>query len=136
MGGGAAAAQAILLCKKLFGTAVPEKLEPILTRDKKTRKLMRVALWAAAPSKVEKTPADYLFGGLRVNYSHRLLSSGGRYWFAEIKCNIVSPADIELLQLPSRLHFLYPLLRFPLWVFRHLIARIRSGLTFCAGRQG
>jgi Uncharacterised nucleotidyltransferase len=113
---GRCAAQAILLCKRLFGMALPDELIAKLTRDGSVRRLERMALSAITADLV---PTEQLFGTTWNNFSLFLLRPEGRYWLAELEDHLISPVDILTLPLPPQLRGLYPVLRLPLWFWRH-----------------
>ena len=48
-----------------------------------------------------------------------LLGRSWRYWLAELKNHLTNQADVLAVPLPERLRFLYPVLRLPLWAWRH-----------------
>ena len=73
----------------------------------------------------ELEPTEQAFGTTRNNLSLFLLVRDWRYWVAELKNHLISPVDILTLPLPKRLQALYPVLRLPLWLWRHGIHRIR-----------
>ena len=47
-----------------------------------------------------------------------LLGRGLRFYVAQIRLVLIGPADIVRLPLPRPLHFIYPLVRLPLWLWR------------------
>lgn len=120
---GRASAQALLLCHRLFHTEIPAALLARLKSDRNTARLERAALWALTAGGEMSAPPDLPFGGLRINFTHFLLSRGWRYRLAELKLAFVSPIDVLMLPLPSGLHFLYAALRLPLWIWRKLARR-------------
>jgi hypothetical protein len=74
----------------------------------------------------EIEPRDISFGTTRGSLSCFLLRENWRYWLAELKLHSVSEADVLTLSLPTRLQFLYPLLRLPLWLWRHRVRHVSS----------
>lgn len=123
-GVGRAAAQAILLCHRLLGTPVPDRLLATFRASPILRWLESTALDAMTAGNSEIEPRDRLFGTTRGSVSGFLLGQSWRYWLAEIKIHAVCEADVLAVSLPDRLRFLYPLLRLPLWLWRH---RARHG---------
>jgi hypothetical protein len=51
------------------------------------------------------------------------MSRSWRYRLAELKIHLVSQTDLLPLPLPGELRFLCPLLRLPLWPWRHAAKR-------------
>jgi hypothetical protein len=124
-GVGRAAAQAILLCHRLLGTEVPDRL---LTRFKASatlRWLETTALKAMGAGNGELEPRQVLFGTTRGSFSCFLLRDDWQYWLAEAKIHLICQADVLTLPLPKSLHPLYPVLRLPLWLWRHTRAKIK-----------
>ena len=123
-GVGRAAAQAILLCHRLLGTEVPDQL---LTRFKASatlRWLETTALKAMSAGNGELEPRQVLFGTTRGSLSCFLLRNDWRYWLAEVKIQSICQADVLKLALPKSLQPLYPVLRLPLWLWRHARKKI------------
>jgi hypothetical protein len=114
-----AAGQALLLCKRLLGTAIPEHLVAILRESATLRWLEATALRAMTAGNSELEPRQILFGTTRGSLSCFLLSRNWRYRLAELQMLATCETDILTLSLPKRLQFLYPILRVPLWLWRH-----------------
>ena len=121
-GAGAAAAQAILLCKRLLGTRVPGHLITLLRKHAAMEWLETTALKAMNN---ELEPGKLPLGTTRGSLSSFLLGRGWRYWLAELKGHLICQADVMTLALPKELHFLYPVLRLPLWLWRQVTRRYR-----------
>jgi hypothetical protein len=71
-------------------------------------------------------------GVLRELRNRFLLGQGLRFYLAECRLALVGSADIVRLPLPRPLHFVYPLVRLPMWLWRRLKvawapARLRAG---------
>jgi hypothetical protein len=115
-GVGRCAAQAILLCGRLLGMALPDELITELSRDASVRWLEGIAINAIT---AELEPTEQPLGTTRNNLSHFLLRREWRYWLAELEDHLISPVDILTLPLPQHLRGLYPVLRLPLWLWRH-----------------
>ncbi len=116
---GRPAALAILLCHRLLGTAIPDRLLATFRASTTMRWLESTALNVMTAGDGEIEPRDKSFGTTRGSLSCFLLRQNWRYWFAELKLHSVCEADVLTLSLPSSLQFLYPLLRVPLWLWRH-----------------
>jgi hypothetical protein len=122
-GTGRAAAQALLLCQRLLGTAIPASLAATFAKDATVRWLEMTALNAMLLGQGEHDPHGVRFGTTRGSLSTFLLSRNWRYWLAELNIHLTNQADVLTLSLPKWLRFLYPLLRLPLWVWRHAAKR-------------
>ncbi len=69
----------------------------------------------------EYDPHEVRFGTTRGSLSTVFLSCSWRYRLAEVGIQLTSPTDVLTLPLPRPLKFLYPILRLPLWAWRHAI---------------
>src|SRR5262249_42174545 len=107
-GAGPAAAQALLLCGQLFETPLPEPLLRRLSASRQARWLTRVALWAMTSGNEEVVPIELPFGATRITLSHYLLRLDWRYWLKELRIQLTSTRDMQMLPLPAQLLFLYP----------------------------
>ena len=123
-GVGRAAAQALLLSKRLLGTPLPIEL---LDRSATLDWLEATALSAMAVGQGEHDPHEVRFGTTRGSLSTALLSRSWHYRLAELGLQLTNPTDILALPLPRPLWFLYPVLRLPFWVWRHSIQRYSTG---------
>jgi hypothetical protein len=118
-GAGRAAHQALLLCGRLLTTSLPAT---VLSKSKNiaiTHWLEATALAAMTSDQGEHEPRDARFGTTRGSLSTLLLSPSWRYRLAELKVHLINETDVLTLPLPKRLWFMYPLLRLPLWLWRH-----------------
>ena len=118
-GAGRAAAQALLLCRKLFQTPLPASLTATLDKSITMRWLEATALNAMTTGEGEFDPHDVRFGTTRGSLSTFLLSRSWRYQLAEMGIHLTNPTDVLTVPLPQPLQFLYPVLRLPLWAWRH-----------------
>jgi hypothetical protein len=126
-GAGRAAAQALLLCRQLLGMALPARLMATLGRGATVRWLEVTALTAMTTGQGEHDPHGARFGTTRGSLSTLLLGQSWRYRLAELKIHLTNQTDVLNVPLPKRLHFLYPVLRLPLWVWRHAIKYNQRG---------
>ncbi len=117
-GAGRAAAQALLLCRKLFHMPLPASLTATLDKRLTMRWLEATALKAMA---TEHDPNKVRFGTTRSSLSTFLLNRSWRYQLAELGIHLTNPTDVLTIPLPQPLLFLYPVLRLPLWAWRHSI---------------
>ena len=125
-GAGRAAAQALLLCRKLFQTPLPASLTATLDKSVTMRWLEATALKAMTTGQGEHDPHEVRFGTTRGSLSTFLLNRSWRYQLAELGIHLTNPTDVLTIPLPQPLQFLYPVLRLPLWAWRHSIHRGRS----------
>jgi hypothetical protein len=124
-GVGRCAAQAILLCRRILRMVLPDGLIAKLSRDVQVRWLERIAINAIT---ADLEPTEQPLGTTRNNLSLFLLRRERLYWLAELENHLISPVDILTLPLPQHLRGLYPVLRLPLWLWRH--RRIHSRTAF------
>jgi hypothetical protein len=128
-GASRAAAQALLLCRKLFQTPLPASLTATLDKSITLRWLEATALNAMTTGQDEHDPHDVRFGTTRGSLSTFLLNRSWRYQLAELGIHMTNPTDVLTIPLPQPLQFLYPVLRLPLWAWRHSIHRGRSRIS-------
>jgi Uncharacterised nucleotidyltransferase len=125
-GAGRAAAQALRLCRRLLATPLPDRLMATLAKSATVRWLEATALNAMTTGQGELQPREERFGTTRGSLSTFLLSRSWRFRLAELNIHLTNQTDVLTVPLPERLRFLYPVLRLPLWVWRHSIHRGRS----------
>ncbi|MGA8080152.1 MAG: nucleotidyltransferase family protein [Xanthobacteraceae bacterium] len=118
VGAGLCAGQALLLCRDLFDLHVPESVAAEIRDNRKIKKLVSIALAAMTAPR----PRTDLTRGLMTiarNYNDEfLLGEGWSYFFAQCRNVAVGPADVIRWPLPRKFHFLYPVLRLPLLLWR------------------
>jgi hypothetical protein len=93
-----------------------------LNTDATVRWLEALALNAMT---ADKEPTEALFGPTLNALARFLLRSDWHYSLTELGGYSISPVDILTLPLPKRHRLLYPVLRIPLWVWRHSVYRSR-----------
>jgi hypothetical protein len=120
-GAGRATAQAMLLCRKLFQTPIPAWLMATFTKSATVRWLEGTAMKALTTGQGERERHEVRFGTTRGSLSTVLLSRNWRYQLTEFGIQLTNPTDVLTLPLPPPLQFLYPVLRLPLWVWRHTV---------------
>ena len=118
-GAGRAAAQALRICQRLLGTPLPDQFIASLGSVAIERWLKATALNAMTKGLREDDPHEAQFGTTRGSLSTFLLSRNWRYWLAELGYHLTNQTDVLMVPLPERLRFLYPILRLPLWAWRH-----------------
>ena len=111
--------QALLLCSEIFGKPIPRTIADKIDKGVAMRWLKATALEAMRAGNEERQPNQVRFGTTRGSLSTFLLRSTWRYRVAELKTHLVNQTDVFTVPLPQALGFLYPILRFPLWVWRH-----------------
>jgi hypothetical protein len=117
--------QAMLLCRRLFGTTLPYEVLSDIRRDPVTGWLERIALASliggggAAELDCRPTTAR------AVLFSRFLLSRDWRYRYDIARERWISIADREQVRMPRKLAFLYHFLRIPLFIRRSLRTRVR-----------
>ena len=115
------AEQALLLCAGLFeDPRIPTPAKSTLAG----RWLTRVARDALLQP-IKATSRDAEFVPRRLTASRLLLRREWRYRFEEARVNAASPVDWKTLPLPEWLHFVYPLVRVPLWLRRRIFSKQR-----------
>jgi hypothetical protein len=123
-GAGYCAGQALLLCQKLFALQLPAALARDLQASKRCQRLVAVAMAAMERSNFAAERDTAMRGVMRELYNQFLLGHGFAFYAMQCRLALVGVADIVRLPLPAPLHFVYPLLRLPLWLWR------RAKLTF------
>jgi Uncharacterised nucleotidyltransferase len=118
-GTGRAAAQAMLLCRRLLGMPLPAPLMARLDKGATVRWLEATALSAMTAGGGERDPHEARFATTRGSLSTFLLSRSWRYRLAELQVHLTNQTDVLTVPLPGPLRFLYPVLRLPLWAWRH-----------------
>lgn len=129
-GAGLCAGQALLLCRQLLDLPLPAGLEAALRDDRRVATLVAVALGALADPDVN-SPSDRGFVGVtRIVAAQFLFGRGWRYLAAQCRTLLVGREDAIRFPLPAPLHFVYPILRLPLWLWRRGVWATSSYLSF------
>jgi hypothetical protein len=118
IGAGLCAGQGLLLCRRLFASNLPEALVEELRANQRVKKLMAIALDAMTAPRAETEADGGVAGVARIVRTQFLLGRGWAFYAAQIRAAAAGPADVIRFPLPLPLHFLYPLLRLPLWLWR------------------
>jgi Uncharacterised nucleotidyltransferase len=119
VGAGLCAGQALLLCHFLFDLKLPTALAAELQENKRVLKLKKIALQAMTRRQAKAAGVWAMSADI---YAQFLLGQGWAFFAAQWRIASVGILDILTLPLPRSLHFLYPLLRVPLWLWRRAIA--------------
>jgi hypothetical protein len=126
-GAGLCSGQALLLCQRLFALPLPDGLASELLGTGRARKLYAIAADAMA----DRSRGGGGGGGApavwRDFWAQFLLGRGWAFFAAQCRTASVGIIDVISLPLPAYLHFLYPLLRLPLWLWRRAAAPSPSG---------
>jgi Uncharacterised nucleotidyltransferase len=118
-GSGRCAAQALLLCARVFGVELPAALGAELRGTATALLLEALALDAMlGRGQADVELADRAFGYWRSALSLFLLGGGGGYFWREVTRYFDSSEDVAAFALPRRLAWVYVILRLPLWAFR------------------
>jgi hypothetical protein len=121
-GTGICAGLALLLCHQLLGRKLPAALNGALVGSIRLRLLSALAMNLMAGRNPAMELGDRAFGTTRVALMQFLLGGGWRNVAAQCRVMSIRLDDILRFPLPLPLHFLYPLLRLPLWVWRRGIS--------------
>jgi hypothetical protein len=108
LGAGRAAALALLLCRRLFATPVPDALLAQLRRDRTTRWLLTLSLRKLAGRAEARELHATRLGTATVHLLQLGLKKGLKFKLGELRRQLVSPYDRLAVPLPRGLTFLYP----------------------------
>ena len=114
------ALQALLLCDAVFPGGSATASQPVSAT---VRWLVKTGRDALLQEDVTTRRGEAEFVPKNLLLSRVLLRTEARYRLEEVRLHLASPADWKMLPLPRALHFLYPLLRVPLWVKRRWLSR-------------
>ena len=118
---GLCAAQALVLCATILGRPLPPDLSAQLRDSRRVRYLVGVALTAMAAPVEGRASLAAVTRNVLVPF---LLGRGWRFFVGQFRAVSVGVVDVIRLPLPAPLHFLYPLLRLPLWLWRRATGAI------------
>ena len=119
------AGQALLLRQRLLGAELPSGIAAELLSSRRLAALVAIALEALTGPE----PRHDIIAMARGAAAQFLLGRGPAYYFRQCMLVCYSVADAILLPLPPALHFLYPILRLPLWLWRRAIRPAAVKLT-------
>lgn len=123
-GAGLCAGQALLLCYRLFDLQLPPALRDEFQTNRRVEKLTVIALSAMTDPHAGPEIDRGFLGVARVVRTQFLLGKGWEFFLAQCRVASVGPVDVIRLPLPRSLHFLYPLLRLPMWLWRRTLSAI------------
>ena len=112
--------QALLLCERLLGIGLPSPLATELRRSRIVTLLEEWALGAMLRGSAASEPDDGILGSLQVTLPHLLLGDSWRGLLYQLRCDLFGTPDIARVSLPPPLHFMYPVMRFPSWLWRRV----------------
>ena len=121
----ACAGQALALRHRLLGAAPPAELAAALQRGR-LRLLTAMALDAMVGPDAEVELLRRPFGPFRTLPAQFLRGRGAAFFIAQCRLLVENLDDMLMYPLPRALHFLYPVLRLPLWLLR--VSRRRRAL--------
>jgi hypothetical protein len=119
-GAGLCAGQALMLCHRLLKLKLPPTLEAELYASGRVERLVRIAMGAMVGSDAETELEDRPLSSTRIRLAGFLLGQGWKYVSTHCRVLLMMPIDVVRYPLPSSLHFLYPMIRIPLWFCRRL----------------
>ncbi|HEY0302719.1 MAG TPA: nucleotidyltransferase family protein [Rhizomicrobium sp.] len=120
-GTGICAGLALLLCHRVLGRPLPASLLRELDRGPRLRVLAALVndIMVGPDAVVELE--DRTFGTTRVALMQFLLGGGWRNFVAQYRVMSIRLDDVVRYPLPAPLHFVYPLLRLPVWLWRRCV---------------
>ena len=124
IGAGLCAGQALLLCCRLLDLRLPPTLADEIQKNRRIEKLAAIALAAMTAAQPNTDPDRGIVTIMRTIHAHLLLGRGRDFLVAQCRVIAVGPADVIRWPLPRPLHFLYPVLRLPLLLWRRGAAAI------------
>ncbi len=123
------AGQGLLLCQALLDLNLPPELQERICRRGRTALLVSSAIDAMVGNDAQTEVIDRSFGTTRMAVAKLRLGSSWRFYAAQCALLLFCVEDVVRFALPGRLRFLgpvyYPLIRLPLWLWRHA-SRFRS----------
>jgi hypothetical protein len=120
-GAGFCSGQALLLCQRLLAVPLPDSLASELQGNARVRKLYAIAAETMA-DRARGEDGGNVWAVWRGFWTQFLLGHGWAFFAAQCRTASVGIIDLISLPLPPYLHFLYPLLRLPLWLWRRAAA--------------
>jgi hypothetical protein len=135
IGAGLCAGQVLLLRQRLFDLRLPVALADEIQASRRVERLAAIALSAMIAPHAETEMDGGSLKVARAAYRHFLLGQGWRFFVAQCRVVSVGRADVLRLPLPPSLHFLYPLLRVPLWLWRRVTSALSGRNQRSAQRQ-
>ena len=119
-GAGLCAGQAIMLCRDLLGLPLPKALAAELEGSRRVRRLVALALRDMVRTDAATEPDVGAATLVRDALMQFRLGKGLAFYAAQVRLACIASADVIRFPLPPAFYFLYPLLRLPSWIVRHL----------------
>ena len=135
IGAGLCAGQALLLCRQLLALPLPVGLAAEISTSSRMRKLTAVAVAAMTAPHTDTETDGGVAGVARFVFIQFLLGQGWAFYATQCRVTSVGAADVVRLPLPRFLHFLYPLLRLPLWFWRRASSTLNRHTGLQATRR-
>jgi hypothetical protein len=126
IGAGRCAGLALLLCHQLFDLDLPTVLSDEIDRDRNVRRLATIAIDTMCDDYAEADKRRSFASAMRILRAQFLLGKGPAFFVAQYSTEAVRTLDLIELPLPPALHFLYPALRLPLWLWRRVKSTVNS----------
>lgn len=114
--------QALLLCERIFDYRLPGELAVELHRSGRLNYLVNVALKRLTATPAADLAANRIASGAPTRLYSFLLGHGFVFLREQIRITLVQSVDVMMFPLPRRLFFLYPVLRIPFFLWRHVIS--------------
>ena len=124
LGAAYCAGQALLLCNQILELKLPPSLADEIERDGRSRRLAKMAVLTMVDGRAEAQTGRSFVSKIRVILAQFLLGKGWAFFWAEYRVEFVRIRDVIDFPLPAFLHFLYPLVRLPLWLWRRAVAAV------------
>jgi hypothetical protein len=125
-GAGLCADQALLLCQNLLTMRLPAELARELQGNRRLAKLVTTALDAMIGEDAATELGSGVIETVRNVRGRWLLGEGRAFYTAECRQLLIGKADPIRFPLPAGWHFLYPILRLPLWLGRRVRPAARA----------
>jgi hypothetical protein len=125
IGAGSCAMTALALCRRLFGRVLPAEIARDIHASMRTRLAVAMALDLMTGPDVTAEIRERRFGTTRVVLMQLLFGSSLRHYASLVRELCFRLDDMLAWPLPRALHFVYPLLRLPLWLWRKVVAAPR-----------
>jgi hypothetical protein len=125
IGAGPCAMTALALCRRLFGRVLPAEIARDIHASMRTRLAVAMALNLMTGPDVTAEIRERRFGTTRVVLMQLLFGSSLRHYASLVRELCFRLDDMLVWPLPRALHFVYPLLRLPLWLWRKVAAAPR-----------
>jgi len=120
IGAGTCAKIGLALCQRLFGIALPAAITDEIDASPRTRLAVAMVLGLLSGPDVTSPEGRRHFTTTRVALMQWLLGAGPRHYASVVGDLCFRLDDMLAWPLPRGLHFLYPLARVPLWLWRRM----------------